>query len=61
MINKSTQDEQKIGYSACKECTSGIHLNEAGFEVETHLCAQCKCYVADADEFFNVSGILSGR
>ena len=50
-----TKHEKEIGYELCKDCDSGIHLNEAGFEIETHICSQCKCFVADKDEFFNVN------
>ena len=50
-----TKHEKEIGYELCKECDSGIHLKEAGFEASTHMCSQCKCFVADKDEFFNVN------
>jgi len=50
-----TKQEEKIGYELCKDCDSGIHLKEAGFELDTHMCSQCKCFVADRDEFFNVN------
>lgn len=50
-----TNHEEGIGYELCKECESGIHLKEAGFEVSTHMCSQCKRLVADKDEFFNVN------
>lgn len=50
-----TKQEEQIGYELCKECVSGIHLKESGFEVSTHMCSQCKCFVADKDEFFNVN------
>jgi uncharacterized protein YlaI len=50
-----TKHEKEIGYELCKECESGIHLKESGFEVSTHMCSQCKCFVANKDEFFNVN------
>ncbi len=50
-----TRNEKEIGYESCKDCESGIHLKESGFEVSTHMCSQCKCFVADKDEFFNVN------
>jgi len=50
-----TKHEKEIGYELCNDCDSCIHLKEAGFEVSTHMCSQCKCFVADKDEFFNVN------
>ncbi len=42
-------------YEFCKECDGKcVHLNEAGYDVDMHLCALCKKYVADADDFMNV-------
>ena len=52
MINKPTLNEVELGYMECKDCTEGIHLLQAGTEAETHLCALCKCHVADRSEFF---------
>lgn len=39
------------GYSECR-CGKGVHLRQAGFEVDLHRCATCKSEVADAEEFF---------
>ena len=47
-----TDEEKQQGYSVCKECNNGVRLLQAGFEVDTHVCAMCKTDVADADEFF---------
>lgn len=54
MINKPSPDDLDQGYMECKDCAEGIHLLQAGTESETHLCALCKCHVADKYEFFNV-------
>ena len=50
-----TKHEKEIGCELCKDCDTGVHLLEAGFELETHICSQCKCFVADKDDFFNVN------
>ena len=50
-----TKHEKETGYELCKDCDTGVHLLEAGFELETHMCSQCKCFVADKDDFFNVN------
>ncbi len=50
-----TKHEKEIGYELCKECESGIHLKESGFVLETHICSQCKCFVADKDDFLSVN------
>ena len=50
-----TENEKQIGYELCKECDSGVHLLEAGFELNTHMCSHCKCFVADKDDFFKLS------
>ncbi len=47
-------NEKEIGYELCKDCESGIHLKEAGFEVKTSYCEQCHKHVASKEEFFNV-------
>jgi hypothetical protein len=53
-MDKPTQQEIEIGHSACKLCTSGILLHQAGYDVDTHYCEHCKRHVADTNEFFNV-------
>lgn len=40
----------KTGHSLC-ECGEGVHLHEAGYEVELHMCAVCRCEVADPEDF----------
>ena len=49
-----TNHEEEIGYELCKDCDTGVHLLEAGFEVSTHMCSQCKCFVADKAQFFSL-------
>lgn len=39
------------GYSECW-CKRGIHLRQADYEIDLHMCAMCKCEVADPDVFF---------
>lgn len=57
-MNKPTEKELERGYSQCKDCDQGIHLHQSGFECDTHMCSQCKCHVADKEEFFKFkSGI----
>lgn len=51
-----TEDEIERGYSVCKECDKCVCLLEAGFDVNTHVCAICCRDVADADEFFKPAG-----
>ncbi len=45
-------NDKERGYRECTECASGVELLQAGFDVETHVCAVCKKEVADRDEFF---------
>jgi hypothetical protein len=49
MTNKNIQNQ---GYSIC-ECGDGVLLHEAGYEVTLHMCAVCRCMVADPDDFAN--------
>jgi hypothetical protein len=49
MDNKSTPNQ---GYSIC-ECGEGVLLHEAGYEVTLHMCAVCRCMVADTTDFAN--------
>ena len=45
-------------YEICNECDGKcVLLNEAGFEVATHVCAICRRDVADADEFFKPADV----
>ena len=46
-----TDEEKEQGYSICKECKNGVRLLQAGFDVDTHVCAMCKTEVADIDDF----------
>lgn len=43
--------DEYVGYTVCF-CKQGIKLHQAGFDCETHVCAMCKCEVADPDVFF---------
>jgi len=52
MKNEPTTEEIDRGYSVCKDCNVAIRLYQSGFEVATHMCSQCKCFVADKDDFF---------
>jgi len=56
-----TDKEKQQGFSVCKDCDSGIHLLQSGFDVETHICALCKKDVADRDEFFGVGVEVLGK
>lgn len=40
----------KSGHTLC-ECGEGVHLHEAGYEVDLHMCAVCRCEVADPEDF----------
>lgn len=61
MINKPAQkasDRDTGNYPAwtvCDVCKEGIHLHEAGFEVELHRCNMCGNHVADRAEFFKLN------
>ena len=55
-MNYTDEDKQR-GYSVCKDCKSGVRLLEAGFDVETHVCAMCKEHVADIDDFRNTDAV----
>ena len=52
-----TEDEIERGYSVCKECDKCVCLLEAGFDVNTHVCAICCRDVADADDFLIADGV----
>lgn len=39
-------------WTLCDICKEGVLLNEAGFDVEMHLCNMCCNHVADREEFF---------
>ena len=52
-MKNCTDKEMDQGYSLC-ECGKGVHLHQAGFEVETHICAQCGREVADKKDFFMI-------
>ena len=46
--------QENKSYEICQDCDGKcVLLNEAGFEVNTHVCAICRRDVADADDFFN--------
>ena len=50
-----TNHEEEIGYELCKECDTGVHLLEAGFDVKMYHCKKCDRFMAYKDEFFNVN------
>jgi hypothetical protein len=49
MATKIKQQNQS-GHALC-ECGEGVHLHEAGYEVALHMCAVCRCEVADPEDF----------
>lgn len=55
-MNYTDEDKQR-GFSVCRECKTGVRLLEAGFDVETHVCAMCKEDVADVDDFLIADGV----
>ena len=51
MMSMPTNKQQnKEGHTLC-ECGEGVHLHEAGYEVDLHMCAVCRCEVADPEDF----------
>lgn len=50
MVDMAEHNTTKTGHSLC-ECGEGVHLHEAGYEVELHMCAVCRCEVADPEDF----------
>ncbi len=46
-----SDEDIENGYSICN-CGHGVLLLQAGTEIDLHMCAMCKCDVADPDEFF---------
>lgn len=57
-MTRLSAQELDQGYSECSDCNHAIHLHQSGFECDTHMCSQCKCYVVDKAEFFKFqSGI----
>jgi hypothetical protein len=52
-----SDEDIENGYSICN-CGHGVLLLQAGTEIGLHMCSQCKCHVADKEEFFKFkSGI----
>lgn len=49
-----TEQEKDQGYRVC-ECGHGVHLLQAGFEIDLHSCEQCGEHVADKDEFMRLN------
>ena len=47
VINKQ---KEKTVHTLC-ECGEGVHLHEAGYENDLHMCAVCRCMVADTADF----------
>lgn len=52
--SEPTEAEKTQGYKTC-ECGHGVHLLQAGFEIETYSCDQCGEHVADKDEFVRLN------
>ena len=50
-----TKQEKEIGYELCKECDSGVHILEAGFDVKMYHCKKCDRFMAYKDDFFKQS------
>ena len=44
-------------YEICGECKTCVILNEAGFDVEMHICSLCGRHVADKDDFLTVDAV----
>ena len=44
------KQKEKTGHTLC-ECGEGVHLHEAGYEADLHMCAVCRCMVADPVDF----------
>lgn len=54
-MEKQVNDQDKEqGYKVC-ECGHGVHLLQAGFEIDLHSCEQCGEHVADKDDFFKIN------
>jgi hypothetical protein len=49
-IPEPTEKDKYRGYQFCP-CGDGVHLLEAGFDVDTTMCGQCMREVADIDDF----------
>lgn len=46
-------DKHEIGYSICNDCGDGVHLQQAGYDIDLKMCSMCKQMVADKNEFLN--------
>lgn len=53
MNNKNTTN---TGHTLC-DCGEGVLLHESGYEVDLHMCAVCRCMVADPDDFANPESV----
>ncbi len=49
-IEMYPKDELDRGYSVCY-CKEGVHLHQAGYEVELHMCSLCASEVANVEDF----------
>lgn len=47
MIDDQDMDN---GYSLCR-CGGGVFLLQSGDKVDLHMCAVCRCEVADQEDF----------
>lgn len=43
--------DECVGHKVC-HCDQGVHLLQAGYEIDLHMCSMCKSMVADKEEFF---------
>lgn len=46
------------GYSECMECRDCVHIHQAGYECDMHICAICGMFVADREEFFKFQTVV---
>lgn len=51
MLMSEKERGEYIGYKVC-HCGQGVHLLQAGYEIDLHMCSMCKSMVADKAEFF---------
>jgi len=55
-ISEPTRQELEQGFQICP-CKYGVHLLQAGFDVELRLCGSCFRLVADIDDFKTADGV----
>ena len=49
-IPEPTEKDKYRGYQFCP-CGDGVHLLEAGFDVEGRQCEKCERFVANIEDF----------